>query len=375
MSERLSVCKLAEEGHYSIAQLARDFGISRKTVYKWIGRYRLEGETGIFDQSKRPDHSPGATSEEIVKAILELKDKYGNWGPRKIRKLLVNKVGDHAPSISTVGRILSQHSPPQPRYSNARQEAFCRFERALPNDLWQIDFTSPIILPSGGRGWPVPILDDRSRYCTGLICAPDCSTVSALRCFREAAGRYGMPTEMLSDHGSAFGVSRESVSVFTAYLWALQIEHTQGRYAHPQTQGKLERFNQTLQKECIRRHTFSSLSDWDKCFEEFRYTYNYIRPHESLCDQVPASCYNQSERAFVEPDRDYREPGEGLLHRRVDVSGRIWILQHRVHVGAGLAGWMVSAVHEGGGIWTIRYRGRSICQASLTKPAAYKPRP
>jgi transposase InsO family protein len=375
MSERLSLCKLAQEGRFSVAQLSRDFGVSRKTAYKWINRYQLEGDPGIFDRPKRPGRSPRSTPEDIVQAILDLKKRYEDWGPRKIRRLLVDQIGEAAPTRSTVGRILSRHGLADTRIRNAKEEAVCRFERGLSNELWQIDFTAPLILPNGSKAWPLPILDDHSRYCTGLICAPDCSTRSAVSCLREAAQRHGLPSEILSDHGSAFGISRESVSGFTAYLWALGIQHTQGRYAHPQTQGKLERFNQTLEKECIRKHNWSALEDWNKCFEEFRHTYNHIRPHEAICDEVPASCYNQSERRFIEPERDYHETGEGLIHRKVDISGRIWILQHKIHVSAGLAGWTVSARHEGDGIWTITYRGRSICQASLAKQAPYKPRP
>jgi len=223
--------------------------------------------------------------------------------------------------------------------------------------------------------WPLPVLDDQSRYCLGVLAMPDTSSESAVCGVRSAAKDYGLPEEILSDHGSAFGTSKRSVSAFTAYVWALGVEHIQGRCAHPQTQGKLERFNQTLQKECISRHSYSTLEDWNKSFEEYRHIYNEVRPHESLGDNPPATCYNPSSKAFSEPDRLSHEEGEGLLHRKVDVSGRIWLLQHRVDVGGGLAGWVVSARHEGDGVWTLLFRGRSICQATLSKLAPYKPRP
>jgi transposase InsO family protein len=261
------------------------------------------------------------------------------------------------------------------RDAPAIKEAVLRFERGEPNDLWQIDFSAPFSLRDGSKVWPVPVLDDHSRYCVGLFAARDCSGASALWSISQAYRRYGLPNEMLSDHGSAFGVSRQNISAFTTYLWALGIGHTQGRYAHPQTQGKLERFNRTLRRECIDRHDYTSVDDWSKCFEEYRLLYNETRPHEALGDETPASRYKPSERAFTEPDRDHREPGEGLVHRRVDVSGRIWLLQHPVKVGNGLCGWIVAAKHEGQGVWTVQFCGRPICQAVLAKLAPYRPRP
>ena len=375
VSERLNLCKLASEGRYSISELARGFGVSRKTIYKWLGRYNREGDPGVFDRDRRPRTSPGSVSEDLIEAILELKGDYPDWGPRKLHTLLVGQRGEEACSRSSVERVLARHGLKGTREPSPMQDAVGRFERGQPNDLWQIDFTAPFALSDRAKVWPIPILDDHGRYCVGLAAAPACSARYALECLRGATTRYGMPLEILSDHGSPFGTSRSYVSEFTAFLWACGIGHIQGRYAHPQTQGKLERFNQTLQRECIRRHSYESLDDWNKCFEEYRHTYNDIRPHQSLCDCTPASRYSASDRAFTEPDRNYREDGEDLIHRRVGCDGKIWILQHQVKVGNGLAGWMVSAVDDGNGFWTISFRGRSICQASLAKQAKYKPRP
>jgi len=375
VSERLSMCKLANEGRYSISKLARDFGVSRKTVYKWLDRYHREGAEGVFDKSRRPISSPTSVSADVTDAVVKLRKDYPDWGPRKLRKLLVDGEGDLSCSRSTVERILARRGLTEVVERSPVQEALGRFERAEPNELWQIDFKSPFPLSSGAKIWPVPVLDDRGRFVVALLAAPACSARYALESFRCAATRYGMPGQILSDHGSPFGTSRSYLSQFTAYVWACGAEHIQGRYAHPQTQGKLERFNSTLWRECIRRHNYESIEDWNKCFEEYRHIYNNIRPHESLCDATPASLYRASTRAFLEPDRNYQEPGEDLTHRKVGRDGKIWILQHHVKVSSGLAGWTVSARHDGGGIWTILFRGRSVCQVSLAKPAPYKPKP
>jgi transposase InsO family protein len=310
-----------------------------------------------------------------VERILELKGLYPAWGPRKLHVLLEQEKGKGVCSRSSVDRILARNNLRDCRQASLLQEAAGRFERDEANDLWQIDFTAPFSLADGVKVWPVPVLDDSCRYCVSLLAAPSCTGEYAIEAFRAAAKVYGLPKQVLSDHGSAFGVSRSYISEFCAYLWACDVEHIQGRYAHPQTQGKLERFNRTLQLECITRHSYTSLEDWSKCFEEYRHIYNNIRPHQSIYDATPASKYKASLRAFAEPNRHYRQPGEGLEHRRVGNDGKIWLFQHQVKVGRGLAGWSVSARHDGAGIWTILFRGKSICQVSVARVAQYKPRP
>lgn len=250
-----------------------------------------------------------------------------------------------------------------------------RFERDTPNALWQMDFTAPFLIEGGQKVYPLPVLDDHSRYCLSLGLFPDCSEASALDGFRQAARPYGLPEQVLTDHGSAFGTSNKYVSAFTAYLWALGIGHPQGRVRHPQTQGKLERFNRTLEEECLRRHTYTTWADWQACVAEYRHLYNQVRPHEALSEAPPATRYQPSPRAFVEPDREWVPEDATLVSRRVGADGRIWLLSHHVPVSSGLTGWRVSARDEGSGLWTILFRGHLLCQAQLAVPAPHKPRP
>lgn len=375
LSERLLLCKLAQEGVKSLSQLALDFNISRKTAHKWVERYREQGEAGLLDHSRRPLQSPQETAPEEVAAVLALKQKYPYWGARKLHVLLSREKGEKVPSPSSVQRILKrnnqiQESPPAPKHSEVG-----RFQREVPNALWQMDFTAYFTLPSGQKVYPLPILDDCTRFCLSLGLYTDCSTKSALSGFREAAQPFGLPKQMLTDHGSSFGTSRKYVSAFTAMMWALDIQHIQGRVAHPQTQGKTERFNRTLQSECLHRHNYTTLEEWRSCVEEYRQLYNTVRPHESLDDATPASYYEGSPRPFAEPDRNAVMEGEGFLHRRVDAYGKISLLSHQVTVSAGLAGWRVSAKHDGEGLWMIWFLGHPLQQVSLAKQAPHKPRP
>jgi len=374
VSERLKLCNLALEEKYSITDLSKSFGVSRKTIYKWLKEYELSGAQGVFDRSRRPKSSPSQISFEVESRIIELRNMYDSWGARKLHKLLIDEMGIVC-SRSTVDRILLRHGLRDRIEPKPREEAVGRFERGKPNELWQIDFTSPFTASNGIKIWPVPILDDRARFCVELMAAPSCTGECALECFMSAARNYGLPDEVLSDHGSTFGTSRSYISAFTAYLMALEVKHIQGRYAHPQTQGKLERFNRTLKKECITKHSYSDINDWQKCFDDYRHLYNEIRPHESLLDETPSSVYVRSDRVFVEPKKNKQEQIDGVLQRKVDRSGKIWLFQHQIKVGGGLAGWTVSAKHDGNGFWTISFKDREICQVGIAKTAKYQPRP
>jgi len=378
MSERLRLCQLAHEGHYSMTELAEAFGVSRKTAYKWKARFEADGAEGIGDRSRRPHASPAATGAAAVAAVLEIRDEYPMWKARKLHRLLCDRWGrpgeqrDAAPSLSTVQRVLDRNGPTAPRTPPPRHAAVGRFERGRPNALWQVDFTAPFVLPSGRKLWPLPILDDHSRFCLHL-CAVAAPTVEAARSAVEAAARrYGLPGEVLSDHGSAFGTSRAALTEFTVFLWGCGVEHRQGRRAHPQTQGKLERFNRSLEEEWIERRDYSTGADWDRSLEEYRQLYNTVRPHEAVGDRPPVTRYEPSEIPFTPPDKGQGELGQEWLHRRVDASGKIWLLGHVVPVGHAFCGWTVSARHDGQGYWTVSFRGRRLCQVQLARPVTRK---
>lgn len=107
-SERLLLVQRAQEGQ-SVSRLAREFGISRKTAYKWIERFEQQAEAGLTDQSRRPLKSPRALSEETVQAVLALRQQYPFWGARKLHALLVRQFGVAAPSQTSVRRLLLRH--------------------------------------------------------------------------------------------------------------------------------------------------------------------------------------------------------------------------------------------------------------------------
>ena len=153
-------------GHRSLAQVAREFGVSRKTAYKWLARHRLDHDASLVDRSRRPRRSPARCADSIESAVLALRRQY-NWGPRKIHRVLTDRAtlpSPHSvPSIRTMAAILKRRGciddPPAPASMPVPAQSF---ERAAPNELWQLDHKGPIEV-ARQRVMPLTVLDDHSR--------------------------------------------------------------------------------------------------------------------------------------------------------------------------------------------------------------------
>jgi transposase InsO family protein/transposase-like protein len=357
----------------SVGQVAKEFGVSRKTAHKWLARYRRE--ESLADQSRRPGHSPGKTCEPLEAEVLDIRQRF-NWGPRKIHRILCNRHNDAGetplsgvaastllslarqkpsnpsaspaaalgggvacaspkvtmPCLRTVARILSRNgcagsipptvsAPPQ------------FFERAEPNQLWQLDHKGPIEV-ARQRVWPLSVLDDYSRYCLCFQRTCDTSHQTTWELLWELFDRYGLPESILCDNAFSASVG---LSWFDARLVRLAIDPIHGRSYHPQTQGKVERFNGTAKRELIdfgaRRDSFEH---FDEDAERFRMTYNTIRPHEALGDLAPITRWKTSVRARPRQIPEVIYPS-GSVMRKVSQVGDFHYRNARILVGRALS--------------------------------------
>ena len=367
-SIRQSFCERVLKSGESVSSICRSFGISRKTGYKWLKRYRIAGEKGLSDKRRKPNRSPMRASADIEALVILLKKRYPYWGPRKLHRLLyqdypdIEKVG-----ISTIGRILARHGLVIPRQKPVEHPTVGSFERSDPNDLWQMDLKMAMRLSDGSRRYVAGILDDHSRYVLGLWWIPDISDASVLSCWIDAAKRYGLPTQTLTDHGAQFCMGNEMTSAFRIYLWACGVKHTQGRIGHPQTQGKIERFWGTFQRELTPQLKRSDSSEWSILSDAWLYQYNSIRPHESIGDRPPISRYHKSRREYTEPDYNARIGKDDSVYRRVSPDGRICLGGKRLTVGRGLAKWIVEMRPLGNGCWHAYFRNHFLKEFVLTE--------
>ncbi|QDU59451.1 Integrase core domain protein [Planctomycetes bacterium Pan216] len=298
---RREFVELASKEGANRSELCRRFGISRKTGYKWLARYEASGGSGLEDRSRRPVSSPGRTSEEMESVVLAAhREMNRSWGGRKLRQLLLDRGVSGVPAASTITEILRRHGELSPR-EESTLGPYQRFERERPNELWQMDFKGHFGLADGTRCHPLTMLDDHSRFSL-VIEAFGNERGETVRGALTAAFRvYGLPEAMLMDNGAPWGNDRESPwTPLTVWLLRLGVQVLHGRPSHPQTQGKLERFHQSLKAEVLQGGPLRDLQQSQERFDRWRSVYNFERPHESLGMRPPGERYEASARRYPE---------------------------------------------------------------------------
>jgi transposase InsO family protein len=342
-----------------VTRAAEDFGISRKTAYKWLARF--EAQQPLDNGSRRPHHSPNRTADSLEAAALAVRDQFG-WGPRKIHAYLANNQ-QPTPSIRTIANILRRRQripPATPRPTDCQ-----RFERGTPNELWQLDF----------KGWieverqkvsPLTILDDHSRFLLALRPCTDLTMRSAWGALWDAFGEYGLPEAVLCDN--AFGApscpGSRGVSWFESRLLRLGVRPIHGRPYHPQTQGKVERLHGTLVREVYPRLDTGSLAAFTAGLDRWRRgVYNPLRPHEALGDQAPVTRWRPSSRCRPKELPAVIYP-PGAILRRVGSNGLFEYRRGRILAGQGLAGEPVR-VEESDGCVVVFYCSKEIRRIPL----------
>jgi transposase InsO family protein len=370
MSERAELVALALSGSVSVSELSRRFGVSRKTVYKWLDRHEESGQEGLRDLPRRPQQTPGKTSEGMEERIVALRRKYPGWGSRKLRLVLSQQGLADLPSASTITMILHRHGLISASASEAR-EPWQRFEMPSPNELWQMDFKGHFALREGGRCHPLTMLDDHSRYCVALeACANEQGKTvrqSLVTTFR----KYGIPRRMLMDNGSPWGnCEGQPWTRLTVWLMRIGIRVSHGRAYHPQTQGKEERFHRSLKEELLQWHEFANLASCAEKFAPWRAEYNQVRPHMALNWAVPASRYQASVRSYPEelPKLEYL-PGDEV--RKVQQGGWIHLRGRQWRLPKAFKGESVGIRPSGqDGINEVWYAGQRLGTLTEREPDA-----
>ncbi len=371
----------AKQAVLPMAEVCRRHGISRKTGYKWLRRERDEGAgVALGDRSRKPLKSPARSSPEIEEKVLAIRREHPCWGGRKIVRVLAEE-GMEAPlpAPSTVTNILRRHG----LLGGGMREgaaAFQRFERSEPNDLWQMDFKGHFALAGGARCHPLTVLDDHSRYNLVLAACAGETRETVHKLLEGAFRRYGLPRQILCDHGSPWGTGlREDGRAYgrtalSYWLVRLGVDLIHGRVRHPQTQGKEERFHRTLDVEVLRRETV--WRDLGHCQDEFDLwseIYNRKRPHEALEMARPADRYRPSERSYPErlAEAESFYLAEDKL-RKVQSKGGINFGNLTFAIGSGLIGEVVALRPAADGCHDVYYCWKKLGTIDLRLAAKRK---
>ncbi|MGI8484577.1 MAG: IS481 family transposase [Thermomicrobiales bacterium] len=367
MEQRLAFVLRASAEGANIRALCREVGISPDTAYRLLEAYRAHGVDGLVHRSRRPATTPSQTSPEIEARVLAVRAAHPTWGGRKIHAWLRDQAGlAQPPAPSTITGILRRHGLLRgPRAGGPR--AFQRFERAAPNELWQMDFIGHRPLTAGGRVHPLTLLDDHSRFLLALVaCAHergDGVQEILIACFRI----FGLPHAILADNGPAWGSSHHgSFNRLEAWLLRIGVPVMHGRPLHPQTQGKVERSNQTIGQDIVAEWgPLVDLAHAQLTFDRFRTCYNTERPHEALGMQVPATRYVASARPSPETLPDLVYPA-GDVVCSVHQHGAIWFHKRKLQISEALSGLDVGIrPTETDGVFQVYYCARQMAIIDL----------
>jgi len=358
MDQRRELMVLASQPGANRRELARRYGISPKTLYKWLQRYDGQGPDGLADQSRRPELSPARTDEDIEQRIVVLRDENPYWGARKLARLLRNEGTAWVPAPSTVHEILRRHGRLGEGMA-AAQAPFRRFEHAQPNDLWQMDFKGHV--PNRhGHCHPLTVLDDHSRFSLCLAACGDERGETVQPRLIATFQRYGLPQRMTMDNGPPWGGGADGLgyTALTVWLMRLDIAVSHSRPYHPQTQGKDERFHRTLKVELLQDRCFVDNAQAQRAFDHYRERYNGQRPHEALKMEVPLEHYRASTIAYPKSLPEVEYLSTDLVYK-VGSNARIEVRRRRVKIGKAFIGQRIALrpKKEDGcfGIWFSRF--------------------
>jgi transposase InsO family protein len=282
------------------AGVAEAQGVSRSTVSKWWRRFRAEGDAGLRDRCSRPQRTPHALAEHIVEAICRLRRELG-VGPHRIAW----ELGLHA---STVYGVLRRAGLAVLAHLDRTTRSAIRYERRRPGELIHLDIKKLARIPDGGGRRLDPVwkeantgrrtggsghdyvhvaIDDHSRYAYAEA-LPDQKGPTAADFLVRAAlafAQVGIRVErVITDNGGCYG-SR----AFASAAAMLEVQLRRTRPFRPQTNGKAEAFNKTLQREWAYQRPYYSNQDRLAALPIFLQDYNYARPHTSIGNKPPAS--------------------------------------------------------------------------------------
>ena len=279
---------LAADPDTALAKVRREFGISRRTLFRWLHCYRRAGLSGVIPAPRRPRGCPRQTPVWLERAILAVRLRTG-WGVERIAQELGHlglRVGHNA-----VYGVLERRGMKVPLVRRSRKAGF-RYQRETPNELWHMDVKGPFHLPGVGAVYGFAILDDCSRFCVAATLATDRRMDTAIALLNQAVSTWGAPRQLMSDNGSEFvAIGNRAASRFLRRLGELGIEHLPIKLRTPETNGKIERFWLTLDEEFLMRVAISTLAGGREALADYLLQYNFHRRHSALSYHAPAEVY------------------------------------------------------------------------------------
>jgi putative transposase len=360
---------LAKEPDTYMSEVCRQFGISRRTGYKWLRRYEADGMAGLLDRSRRPRSSPRQLREDIVVSLVEIHQHHESWGPKKLRARLT-RLGhrpEDVPGLSAVARLTRRMG-----WTEARGRGRPRrvapvgplSKAGRPNEVWTVDFKGWWRTADGQVCEPLTVRDLYSRYLLCLRPMARRSTEAVRQVFGEVFGRYGLPDIIRTDNGSPFAslCGPHGLTRLSAWWRTLGIRLERIERGHPEQNGGHERMHGDIARDIARRPAASVAEEAER-LEHWRRVFNAERPHEALGMRVPGELYRHSSRKLgdVRP-YVYRL---GFERRQVRRDGCMLMLGETVYLSAALGKMTVGLEALAENAWRVWFCDLPVCVMKL----------
>jgi putative transposase len=355
MDERLKFIARLLDGE-QMAGLCREFGISRKTGYKILDRYRDVGLHGLSDRSRRPYRQANQLPVQIETLIVRLKRDKPSWGAPKIRERLRRLYPNiHTPAISTVHAVLDRHGLVKSR-ARRRNKAIGTPLSATdqPNDLWCADYKGEFMLADRRYCYPLTITDFASRYLIACEALHTTKESYAFAVFERVFAEFGLPRAIRTDNGVPFASPNALFNLSKLSVWWLRLGIAIERIkpGNPQQNGRHERMHLTLKIETTKPAAANFLAQQAK-FDDFIECFNTERPHQALAMQPPAEIYRPSPH----PYRGLPELSYPFHDQQITVTscGRICFKTRKINLSQVFAGQMVGIRQTDERIWLVSF--------------------
>ncbi len=342
---------------YTFTELCDQYGISRKTGYKWIDRFLTEGPPGLKERPRSPKNIPHRTPQKVIDALLELRRKHPTWGAKKLLAKLSQRQPDlHLPARSTVYELLRPYGviAKRKRRLQVGHPGKSQREAHSPNDIWCADFKGEFKLGNGQYCYPLTVTDQYSRYLLACQSLPSTATSGAKPVFSRLFREFGLPKYIRTDNGTPFAANSlarlSRLSVWWIQLGVLPDLIEPGK---PQQNGRHERMHRTLKAEAT-RPSAQTFRGQQRKFNRFIEEFNHERPHEALDMLTPASQYQASSRPMPKRIEPFEYP-DHYETRYVSANGGIRWNRRWVNVSQTCHGQYIGLEEVDHQLWNVYF--------------------
>lgn len=384
VDQRMALVLAYMQHRMTMTELCREFGVSRRTGYKWTQRFIDGGAPNLLDRAPVPHIVAHAVKPEVEAIVVALRQRFPHWGPKKLDEYL-KREKPHLlrPSRSTIANILKRNDliiqrPPRRR---TPQSTFPLAMAIEPNSIWCADFKGKFRV---ARRYchPLTITDACSRYILRNEPLKGEQTEASRAVFESAFREFGLPWRMRTDNGAPFA-SNGIGGLSTLSVWWIKHGILPERIdvGHPEQNGRHERMHRTLKAEVAS----PPAAEWEEQrqrLQQWRQQFNEIRPHEALDMQTPAVVYHPSARQYPDELGDPEYP-EHFEIRRVKSAGWISMRDQSISLGSVLRHECVGLEPVDDGLWHLWFGpvflgrlqelGRKKYQLEKSKPVRWKP--